>query len=185
MLSRLVRGQALDPRMTALGLRASGVIGGIGLAFLVGMFAAFGAGARSAGMAFGWVNDVTGVVTLPLALPGMLALHARLRPHAGTAGDALLVLGLTSAGAIVVLQVLLVTETLAFEQQIGPVMVAYLGLATWLVATSWLGRRAGELDFGAGTGLIAALYAGYPLWAFRLAGNLDRASVVESPAPSA
>ena len=39
-----------DPRLAAASLRASGVIGGIGLAFLIGMFAAFAAGARSTGM---------------------------------------------------------------------------------------------------------------------------------------
>ena len=59
-----------DPRLAAASLRASGIVGGIGLAFLVGMFAAFAAGARSTGMTLGLINDITGVVTLPLALPG-------------------------------------------------------------------------------------------------------------------
>lgn len=174
-MSILVRREAVDPRLAAAGLRASGVIGGVGLGFLIAMYAAFAAGARSTGMTLGWVNDVTGVVTLPLALPGMLALHARLRPHAGAAGDALLVLAIGSSGAIVVLQLLLVTERLTFEQQIVPVMLAYLGLGTWLVATSRLGHRTGVLDFGTGTGILAALYVGYPVWAFRLARQLSGA----------
>jgi hypothetical protein len=165
----------------AAGLRASGVIGAVGFGFLVAMYAAFAAGARPAALALGWVNDLTGVVTLPLALPGMLALHARLRPHIGAPGDALLLLGVSSSGAIVVLQLLLVTETLTFEQQIGPVMVAYLGLGTWLVTTSWLGHRKGVLDFGAGTGILAALYAGYPVWAFRLARQLSDSPGVVAP----
>jgi hypothetical protein len=169
-----------DTRTAAAGLRASGIIGAVGLGFLVAMYAAFAAGARSAGMALGWVNDVTAVVTLPLALPGMLALHARLRPTAGRAGDVLLVVGVGSSGAIVVLQLLLVTGALTFEQQVGPVMVAYLGLGTWLVTSSWLGHRAGVLDFGAGTGAFAALYVGYPVWAFRLARQLAGTSTEAS-----
>ena len=135
----------LDPRLAARGLRASGVIGAVGIAFLVGMFAAFGAGARSAGMALGWVNDVTGVVTLPLAVPGMLALHARIRPQAGAAGDVLLVIGIGSTGAIVVLQLLLVAGVVPFEQQIGPVSVAFLALAAWFVLTGRIAARAGVL----------------------------------------
>jgi hypothetical protein len=164
-----------DP--VATGLRLSGVIGGVGLGFLVAMYAAFAAGARSTGLALGWINDVTGIVTLPLALPGMLELHRRLRPKVGRTGDALLVVALGSSGAIVVLQTLLVTGRLTFEQEIGPVMVAYLGLGTWLVASSWLGHRTGVVEFGARTGLAGALYAGYPVWAFRLARDLSRRSV--------
>ena len=110
-----------DARVAATGLRVSAVTGAVGLGFLIGMFAAFAAGARSTGMALGWINDVTGVVTLPLALPGMLALHARIRPRAGRSGDAVLALGVGSAGAISFLQLLLVTERLTFEEEIGPV----------------------------------------------------------------
>ena len=121
----------------------SGVVGGIGLAFLVGMFAAFAAGARSTGMTLGWINDITGVVTLPIALPGILALHARVRPHAGPASDALLLVGLGAGGTIVVLQVLLVREVLTFEEQIGPVSLAFLVLAAWFVLYGRLAARAG------------------------------------------
>jgi hypothetical protein len=159
-------------------LRASGVIGGVGIVFLVAMFAAFAAGQRSAGMALGWVNDVTGVVTLPLAVPGMVALHARLRPHAPRASGALMVIGLGAAGAISGLQLLLVTGTLTFEQEVGPVMVAFLVLAVWFVATGWLAARAGLVPRGTGLGVLAALYVGYPLWAFRIARLLDERPVM-------
>ena len=99
----------LDPRLAALGLRASGVVGAVGLAFLVGMFASFAAGARSTGMTLGWINDVTGVITLPLALPGVLVLHQRMRARAGAKGDALLLVGIGAGGTIVALQLLLVS----------------------------------------------------------------------------
>jgi hypothetical protein len=164
-------------------LRASGVIGGVGVVFLIGMFAAFAAGARPAGMALGWVNDVTGVVTLPLALPGMLALHSRIRPHARRTGDALLVLGVGSSGAISVLQLLLVTGVLTFEEEIGPVTVAYLGLGAWVVLTGRIAQRAGIVPGGTRLGVLAAAYAGYPVWAFRVARMLD-AQPVMLPEPA-
>jgi hypothetical protein len=172
-MSNLERAAAADPRIAIAGLRASGVIGAIGLGFLVAMFTAFAAGARPAGMAFGWVNDVTGVVTLPLALPGVLALHARVRPRAGTPSDALLLVGIGAGGTIVVLQVLLVTGAVPFEQQIGPVSVAFLVLAVFFVLYGRLAARHGILPGGTRLGLLAASYAGYPVWAFRIARTLE------------
>jgi hypothetical protein len=163
----------IDPRLAASSLRASGIIGGVGLAFLVGMFAAFAAGARSTGMTLGFINDVTGVVTLPIALPGILALHARVRPHAGPTSDALLVVGIAAGGTIVVLQVLLVGKVVTFEQQIGAVSLAFLVLAVWFVTYGRIASRAGVLPRGTRLGLLAATYAGYPVWALRIARELE------------
>ena len=58
-------------RAAAALLLASGIVGGVSLAFLVGMFVAFAAGAQSAGMALGFVNDNLGWVTCLLALPAV------------------------------------------------------------------------------------------------------------------
>jgi hypothetical protein len=167
-----------DPRLASASLRASGIIGGIGVAFLIGMFAAFAAGARSLGMTLGWVNDVTAIVTLPLALPGILALHSRVRPHAGAGADALLLVGIGAGGTIVVLQVLLVGGEVAFEQQIGPVSLAFLVLAVFFVLYGRLAARSGVLPGGTRLGVLAASYFGYPVWAFRVARALDAAEVV-------
>jgi hypothetical protein len=168
----------LDPRLAGASLRASGIIGGIGVVFLVGMFAAFAAGARSTGMTLGWVNDVAGVVTLPIALPGVLALHARVRPQTGAAADALLLVGIGAGGTIVVLQVLLVGGVVTFEQQVGPVSMAFLVLGAWFVLYGRLAGRAGVLPGGGRLGLLAATYVGYPAWAFRVARALESAPVV-------
>ncbi len=176
-------GSNIDPRLAGTSLRASGIVGGIGLAFLVGMFAAFAAGARSTGMTLGWINDVTGVVTLPLAVPGILALHAQVRPHAGTQADALLLVGAGAGGSIVVLQVLLVTGAVPFEQQIGPVSLAFLVLGAWFVLYGRLAARSGVLPDGTRLGVLAATYAGYPVWAFRIARALEtRAGASATPA---
>ena len=161
-----------QPAVVATSLQASGVIGGVGLVFLIGMFAAFAAGQQSLGMRLGWVNDVTGIVTLPLAVPAMLVLHDRLRPTAGRTGDALLLVAIGATIAIVVLQVLLVTRVLTFEEQIGPVSIAFVALAAWFIATGRLAARADVLPHGTRLGVLAAAYVGYPLWAFRLARAL-------------
>ena len=170
-----------DVRIAVTGLRASGVIGAIGIAFLVGMFAAFAAGAQSTGMALGWVNDVTGVITFPLALPGMFALHARIRPQSGRTGDALLVLAVATIGASSFLQLLLVTGRISFEDEIGPVSVALLLLAVWFVATGRTASKAGVLPNGTRLGILAATYVGYPIWAFRVAAALETAPEVGTP----
>ena len=166
-----------DPRLAGASLRASGIIGGIGLAFLIGMFAAFAAGARSLGMTLGWVNDITGVITLPMALPGVLALHARVRPQAGPAADALLLVGVGAGGTIVVLQALLVSGVVTFEEQIGPVSLAFLVLAAWFVLYGRLASRCGVVRDGTRLGVLAATYAGYPVWAFRIARALETSDV--------
>jgi hypothetical protein len=67
---------------------------------------------------------------------------------------------------------MLVTRVLTFEQQIGPVSLAFLALAAWFIATGRLAARAGVFPHGTRLGVLAATYAGYPLWAFRLARAL-------------
>lgn len=163
-------------RVAAALLMVSGIVGGVSLVFLIAMFVAFGAGGQSAGMALGFVNDMLGWVSCLLALPAVVAIHALVRRAAPRLSVALLVLGLASFAAIVVLQLLLVTKVLTFEEQIGPVSIAYLALGIWLVTSGYLGSRAGAIPNGARWGLFAAIYIGYPFWAFRTARLIDRAT---------
>jgi hypothetical protein len=155
-------------------LWASGIVGGISLVFLILMFAAFGAGAREPGMAFGFVNDVLGLVSCLLALPAVVALHRLLRSASTRLSLALAVLGLSAFSSVVVLQLLLITGVLTFEQQIGPVSIAYLALAAWFILTGRLGTVTGTLPDGVHWGVFAAVYLGYPFWAIRTARLLDR-----------
>ena len=88
-----------------------------------------------------------------------------------------MILGLASFGSIVVLQLLLLTDVLTFEEQIGPVSVAYLALGVWLVTTGYLGSRRGTIPKGARWGLLAAAYVGFPFWAFRTASFIEHQSI--------
>lgn len=189
--TREVGGEDVTPqvgRQTALGpgLRvagqaslASAAVAGVAVAFLLAMFAAFGVGATAAGETLGRINDVLILVAYALAVPGVLASAAIL--GSGRPGPVAIAafVALAAIGAIVVLQWQLVTGSLTFEEQIGPVSVAFLALGGWFVISGYLG--AGILPYGIGIGVLAALYVGYPVLAYRLGRSLVMTTATERP----
>jgi len=149
---------------------ASSAVAGVAVVLLVLMYLAFGLGATSAGQTFGGMNDALILVAYALAVPGVLATAEMLRsrhPRLVVVGA---LVALAAIFAITVLQWQLVTGALTFEQQIGPVSIAFLALGAWFVLSAYLG--AGLLPYGVGIGVLAALYVGYPLLAFRLGRTL-------------
>ena len=153
---------------------ANGVVSAIGLVFLIAMYASFAVGATSSGLVFGWINDFSAVVAAVLMLPLVVAVHVLLRPHAPLLSGLAMVIGIGANVAIMVLQSLLIVEALTFEEEIGPVLVAFLVLVVWLVMTGYLGSRSGALPRGLRMGLLAVTYVGYPIWAFWLGRHLLR-----------
>ena len=159
-------------RMGGWAAYANGAVSAVGLVFLIAMFASFGAGATAPGLVFGWINDASAVLAALLMLPLVVALHVLLRPHAPIMSGLAMIIGIGANVAIMVLQSLLVVEALTFEQQIGPVLIAFLGLVVWLVMTGYLGSRSGAMPHGLRMGLLAMTYVGYPIWAFWLGQHL-------------
>lgn len=169
---------ASDARVATFGMRLAGVASlasaaaaTVAVVLLVLMYLAFGLGATSIGGTVGWINDVLTLVAYLLALPGVLATATMLRsrrPRLVVIGASIAVVAIA---VIVVLQWQLVTGVLPFDQQIGPVSVAFLGLGVWFVLSAYLG--AGRLPYGIGIGVLAALYVGYPVLAFRLGRSLS------------
>jgi hypothetical protein len=153
---------------------ATAVVTPIGLAFLVAMYVSFAVGAKSEGLAFGWVNDVLAVVTGVLMVPIAIAVHVLLRERAPQGSWRALIVGLGANVAIVILQSLLVAGVLTFEQEIGPVLVAFLALVVWFVATGRIGRSTGLLPNGLRMSVLAATYIAFPFWAVWLARHLIR-----------
>jgi hypothetical protein len=172
----------LGMRFAGVASLASAAVAAVAVIFLFAMFGAFAIEATSAGRTFGGINDVLILVAYVLAIPGVLATAVMLRssrPGLVTLGA---LVALAAIGAIVVLQWQLVTGALTFEQQIGPVSVAFLALGAWFVLSGYLG--AGILTYGVGIGALAALYVGYPVLAFRLGRSLVAGTAEVVPAAS-
>jgi hypothetical protein len=153
---------------------ATAFIAPIGLAFLVAMYVAFALGAMSQGLVFGWVNDTLAIVTGLLMLPIVVAVHILLRKGAPRASRLALIVGIGANVAIVILQSLLVAGVLTFEQEIGPVLIAFLALVVWFVTTGLMGRSTGVFPHGLRMSVLAATYVGYPFWAVWLGRHLVR-----------
>lgn len=171
-----VAGPAVPLRLAAHAAVASAVIGGVGVAFLVGMFTAFAVGARSQALTLGWINDILVLVSYPLVVPAALVIRSHVRPVAPLATDVATAAGLAAVGAIAVLQALLLRGDLTFEEQIGPISIAFLAFGAWLVVIGRLGARSGLLPGGVRMGLLGATYVGYPAWALWAARRLGRAT---------
>jgi uncharacterized membrane protein len=171
-------------RLAAAAAYASAVVAPIGLVFLVALYISFGVGARSQGLVFGWINDVLAVVTGLLMLPIAVAVHVLLRERAPQRSRLALIVGIGANVAIVILQSLLVVGSLTFEQEILPVLIAFLALVVWYVTTGFLGSSAGVLPHGVRMGLVAATYVGYPFWAVWLARHLLRRSAERVSRPA-
>lgn len=150
----------------------SGIVAAISLAFLLAMFASFAAGATVIGLVFGWINDVLAVVTEVLMLPIAVALHVLLRASVPRLSLVAMWIGIAGMLAIAVLQTLLVLGILTFEEEIGPVSIAFLPVVAWFVLTGYLGSSSGVLPRGLRMGILGATYAGRPIWAFWLARRL-------------
>ena len=132
------------------------------------MYAAFAVGAQPPGLMFGWINDIAVLLQYLLAVPGVLAIGAALRigsPRLALAGTVLALAGIV---VIVVSQTLLVAGVLTFEQEIGPASLGFLIVGAWMVVAAIVGRRAGTAPAGPATAIAAALYLGYPIWAYRV-----------------
>jgi hypothetical protein len=146
---------------------ASGIVSFIGIVFLIVMFIGFST--NNIGLQrYGTLNDICIIIQYLLTLPIMLALHQHLKVHAPVLSRAAMLIGIAGILAVVVLQWLLVTGVLTFEEQVGPVMIALLMVGIWLVITGYLGRSIGNMPRGLLMSVLAAFYLGYPIWAIWL-----------------
>ena len=166
-----IRSSMVRMRLAGFTSIVSSAIAAVAVILLFGMYLAFALGATATGQTIGGINDVLTLVAYLLAVPGILATAALLRSRRPDLVALGAIVALASISAIVVLQWQLVTGALTFEEQIGPVSVAFLALGAWFVLTGFLG--VGLLPYGVGLGVLAGLYVGYPLLAFRLGRSLS------------
>lgn len=153
---------------------AEAVIAGIAVICLVVMYGLFAVGETVQGQWFGGVNDWLGLVTSVLAIPIVIVVGRVLYERRSPVSLLLTIVAIGAFCAIVVLSWLLVSGTWSFEQQIGPISAAYVVLMGWFVVT---GRRMVTTGFhrhGLALGIGAALYVGFPVWAFAVGRRLIR-----------
>ena len=157
-------------RLAGFASLASAAVAAVAVIMLVAMFVAFGVGATATGQTVGRINDALTLVAYALAVPGVLATAAIIGPRRPALVAFGALVALVALVAIVVLQWRLVTGSLTFDEQIGPVTVAFLVLGAWFILSAFVG--AGVLPYGVGLGALAALYVGYPMLAYRSGRSL-------------
>ncbi len=155
------------------------VVAGVSFVCLVLMFILFALGENEAGQLFGRTNDWLGLVSSVLALPIVVVVGRLFYATRPLAGLLITAVGTGAFAAIVILSWLLVSDTWTFEQQIGPVSAAYLVLMGWFVVTGRRMATTGFLRHGLPLGIGAALYAGFPVWAFAVGRRLIRLGRVD------
>lgn len=169
-------------RLAGYAAIVSGLIGVAMVATLVGMFGLFAAGQRSTGLTVGNINDWLAIVVYGLALPVVPAMHVVVRETGPVRSLVLATVGAVGIVVTLVLQWLLASGRMAFEQQIGLVSMSLLAVGAWMVGTGYLARRVGFLPDGVRDGVLGALYLGYPVWALSIGRRLlRRGSSADAP----
>jgi len=136
----------------------SGFVSIFGIVFLIAFFALKAPTGR--------LNDIAVIVQYSLMLPIALAMYQILKPTNPTLSLAALLIGVPGMLAVIVLQVLLVTDVLPFANQIVPVVIAFLVVLVWFIINGALARSTDKLPSNMLLSVLAGLYIGYPLWAF-------------------
>ena len=166
---------------------AGGVVGVAMVATLVAMYLGFALGpsARDTALRIGSINDALAIVTYGLVLPVIPTMYALVRETGGVRSLLLTVVGAVGIFVTMVLQWLLVTGALTFDQQIGMVTLSLLAVGVWMVGTGFLARRAGILPHGLRNGLLGAFYFGFPIWAIDTGRALQRVGQKRNAHPRA
>ncbi|MBZ0318805.1 MAG: hypothetical protein K8L91_20485 [Anaerolineae bacterium] len=158
---------------------ASGIVSFIGIVFLIAMFIGFST--NNIGLQrYGTLNDICIIIQYLLALPITLALYQFQKTYALLLCRAAMLIGIAGMIVIVVLQWLLVSGVLTFEEQVGPVTLALFVVGIWLGITGYLGRLTENMPHSLRVSLLAAFYVGYPIWAIWL-GRLLLTQAGRSP----
>lgn len=166
---------ASDARIHMAGALAilTGMIAAIGVVLLVAIFLLFALKSTDLGLRAGWLNDICVAIQYALTIPLALVLHRILLPHNARWMLLATLLGIAGMVAIVLLQLALVFDLLAFERQVGWVTLAMFGaVGPWLVITGLAARSTGKMPHSVAMSLLAVPYLGFPAWAIWLGRRL-------------
>lgn len=144
------------------------------VATLAAMYGLFAVGQSATAMTVGNVNDWLAIVVYGLALPVVPAMHVIVRETGLARSLILATVGAAGLVITIVLQWLLASGRMTFNEQIGYVSMSLLAVGVWLVGTGYLAKKAGFLPNGLRDGVLGAVYVGYPVWALNLGKRLIR-----------
>ena len=151
----------------------TGIVSAIGVVFLIVMFACFATKNTELGLRFGLINDICVALQYLLTIPIALALYQILLADNPTLMRLVTIVGVIAMLLVVGLQLLLIFEVLAFEQQVLWLSLAMiLGVGSWLVITGVAARSTGRLPNSLLISSLAVPYLGYPVWAIWLGQRL-------------
>ncbi len=151
-------------RAAAWSAYGSGIASIFGIAFLLAFFVL--------GAPTGRLNDIAVIVQYSMMLPIPFGLFQILRPYHPNLSLAALLIGIPGMLAVVILQILLVTDILPFANQIVPVVLAFLLVLVWFIVNGFSGRTSEKLPSSMLLHVLAGLYIGYPFWAFSVGRRL-------------
>ena len=120
----------------------------------------------------GFLNDTAVVIQYVLMIPIVLALHQILWGFGPTLSRVALLLGIPGLLAVIVLQLLFITDVLPYAQYIVLVSAGFLVVPGWFLIVRLLGQSTDVLPRSILLHILAGLYVGYPFWAFSLARRL-------------
>ena len=143
----------------------SGAISVFGILFLALFFG-------GAGGIFGPLNDLAVVLHYVLLVPLALIAQRLAVPNDQPLKRWMIAYGMAGKLAIILLQILLLTGLMPFSQQIGLVSTAFLAVTVWFVAAPALMTREAFFPKNIVLNLLAGLYIGYPIWAFKVGRSL-------------
>ncbi len=120
-----------------------------------------------------YLNDSAAVVQYLLALPITFALHRLLQARAPVLSRVAMLSGIVGIFAVAVIQLVWIVALLpSWTTYLILLTTAFLMIGVWLVITGYLGRFTGKLPHSMLMSILAAMYFGYPVWAFWLGKRL-------------
>jgi hypothetical protein len=164
-------GGTISFRTAARSANISAAVSAVGIVFLLLLYVGFFANAESL-LVFGPLNDLFIIIQYVFAVPIAVALHRLLKTQSPGMSLVALVTAFVGFAGVIVFQLLLLTGVMDFTEQVVYASTFILVVGVWIVITSYIGRRSGNLHIGIPTMILGALYLGYPLWAYRVGQQL-------------
>ncbi len=150
---------------------ASAIVSAIGVVFLVLLYVGLFTRAKWL-LIFGPLNDVCVLAQYALALPLVLALHRLLTRQSPRLGLVAVIVGVAGIVGVVVFQSLLLAGLMSFRAQVPYASASILLIGVWIVIASLLGRQSGDMHASVALIVLAFVYFGYPVWAYKASQQL-------------